>query len=198
MAKSGRPSPSWAPPPARLFVHWPAGRAQGGWKMRPRPGRDGPPLQVTSPAAAHSWGRGASGAPGRRARWRGGQRGVWAEGAGELGREPGAGLGGCAAKETGSRSQEQGQSPAGNHSPSLGTPDTLPTPAQALGPRCQGEALGGATAQERGAQTLPEHPRTHHRNRDRQMSTAGYEEPVEISNKWIPDAGKTVPTLAQE
>ena len=66
-------------------------------------------------------------------------------------------------------------------------------------PWCQGEAWERrAIAQEREAQALPERPRTHHRNRDRQTSRAGCKEPTEISNKWIPNAGKTVPTLARE
>ncbi|CAN0517866.1 unnamed protein product, partial [Rangifer tarandus platyrhynchus] len=68
MVKRGRPSPSWVPPPSRLFLHWPAGRAQSRWKTRPHPerpdcpggvceGREAPGgLDTRAPGVGGSWG----------------------------------------------------------------------------------------------------------------------------------------------
>ncbi|XP_043772072.1 proline-rich proteoglycan 2-like [Cervus elaphus] len=73
MAKSGRPSPSWVPPPARLFVHWPAGRAQGPHPERPdysggvREGQEAPGGSDTqAPGVSGSWGVDPDWAPWRK------------------------------------------------------------------------------------------------------------------------------------
>ena len=78
--------------------------------------------------------------------------------------------------------------------------DTEHTPHPSPGPRPPAPSRGVRGSYSPGVR-CPGPPTTSqdpHRNRDRQTSTAGCEEPVEMSNKWIPDAGKTVPTLAQE
>lgn len=52
--QEGTPSTLLGTQPSRLFLHQPAGQAQGRWNTHaPGPAKTGPPLQVTGPAAVH-------------------------------------------------------------------------------------------------------------------------------------------------
>ena len=73
-----------------------------------------------------------------------------------------------------------------------------PHPSPGPGPPVPRRGVRGSYSPGAGCPGPPRTSQDPHRDRDRQTSTAGCEEPVEMSNKWIPDAGKTVPTLAQE
>ena len=187
--------------PSGLFLHCPAGRAQGRWKTHaPGPAETGPPLQVTGPAAVHrlGWGRIQGTRPEGETEGsteRGEGRGCWGVGVRAGGRSRGL----CSQEnrvKTSTAETESGPEPQPH--PSGHQAHSRPEP-RPRAPHCQGEAWERrAAAQERGAQALPERPRAHHRNWGRQTWRAGCEEPIEISNKWTPDAGKRVSTLARE